>query len=210
MNTEIFGSVSDRSHIEFDAYIIPTNELESSIFRLLDVDNRTLAPFNIHVRILIRSADVLHAWTVPSLGVKADAVPGRLNQVKFIRQRPGVSFGQSATPTKVSSIETLAAAAAATASNEESSNYSSLLDIGQAYGIWNPSEDNSNDMSGPRDLKIVEDEEDEIPTDKDTPEPLKIEYQEPRVESSTPTGLRESSNNNNVATEKSLAAAAPS
>merc|ERR1719312_429437 len=57
---------------------------------------------------------------------------------------------QSATPTKVSSIETLAAAAAATASNEESSNYSSLLDIGQAYGIWNPSEDNSNDMSGPR------------------------------------------------------------
>ena len=85
--------------------------------------------------------------------------------------------GRSATPTKVSSIETLAAAAAATASNEESSNYSSLLDIGQAYGIWNPSEDNSNDMSGPRDLKIVEDEEDEIPTDKDTPEPLKIEYQ---------------------------------
>ena len=89
-----FWSVSDRSHIEFDAYIIPTNELERSMFRLLDVDNRTLAPFNIHVRILIRSADVLHAWTVPSLGVKADAVPGRLNQVKFIRQRPGVFFGQ--------------------------------------------------------------------------------------------------------------------
>jgi len=113
---------------------------------------------------------------------------------------------QEATPTKVSSIETLAAAAAATASNEESSNYSSLLDIGQAYGIWNPSEDNSNDMSGPRDLKIVEDEDDDISTDKDTPEPLQIEYQEARVESSTPTGLRESSNNNNVATEKSLAA----
>lgn len=113
---------------------------------------------------------------------------------------------QSATPTKVSSIETLAAAAAATASNEESSNYSSLLDIGQAYGIWNPSEDNSNDMSGPRDLKIVEDEDDDISTDKDTPEPHKMEMQEGRVESSTPTGLRESSNNNNVATEKSLAA----
>ena len=89
-----FWSVSDRSHIEFDAYIIPTNELELSMFRLLDVDNRTLAPFNIHVRMLIRSADVLHAWTVPALGVKADAVPGRLNQVKFISQRPGVFFGQ--------------------------------------------------------------------------------------------------------------------
>jgi len=113
---------------------------------------------------------------------------------------------QSATPTKVSSIETLAAAAAATASNEESSNYSSLLDIGQAYGIWNPNEDNSNDMSGPRDLKIVEDDDDDISTDKDTPEPHKMETQEGRVESSTPTGLRESSNNNNVATEKSLAA----
>merc|ERR1712227_641236 len=56
-----FWSVSDKSHIEFDAYIVPTNELENSIFRLLDVDNRTLAPFNIHVRMLIRSADVLHA-----------------------------------------------------------------------------------------------------------------------------------------------------
>lgn len=86
---------------------------------------------------------------------------------------------QSATPIKVSSIETLAAAAAATASNEESSNYSSLLDFGQAYGIWNPSEDNSNDLSGPRDLKIVEDEDDDISTDKDTPEPqmIKIETQ---------------------------------
>jgi cytochrome c oxidase subunit 2 len=37
---------------------------------------------------------VLHAWAVPSLGVKADAVPGRLNQVKFISQRPGIYFGQ--------------------------------------------------------------------------------------------------------------------
>merc|ERR1712156_305588 len=58
------------------------------------VDMRIVVPFNIHVRILISSADVLHAWTVPSLGVKADAVPGRLNQVKFIAQRAGVFFGQ--------------------------------------------------------------------------------------------------------------------
>merc|ERR1719192_2114786 len=55
---------------------------------------RAFVPLNIHVRILISSADVLHAWTVPSLGVKADAVPGRLNQVKFIAQRAGVFFGQ--------------------------------------------------------------------------------------------------------------------
>jgi len=80
--------------LEFDTYIVPTNELEDTIFRLLDVDNRTVVPHNIHTRVIISSADVLHAWTVPSLGVKADAVPGRLNQVKFIAQRPGLYFGQ--------------------------------------------------------------------------------------------------------------------
>merc|ERR1712107_67840 len=74
--------------------IFPTNELTRDIFRLSDVDTRIVVPFNIHVRILISSANVLHAWTVPSLGVKADAVPGRLNQVKFIAQRAGVFFGQ--------------------------------------------------------------------------------------------------------------------
>merc|ERR1711994_943882 len=88
------GSISSNNQIDFDAYIIPSNDLETSIFRLLDVDNRTIIPYNIHIRILISSADVLHAGTVPSLGVKADAIPGRLNQVKFIAQRAGVFFGQ--------------------------------------------------------------------------------------------------------------------
>lgn len=81
-------------NLEFDRYIIPTSELREEIFRLLDVDNRTVIPMHTQVRVLISSADVLHSWTVPSLGVKADAVPGRLNQVKFIRQRPGLYFGQ--------------------------------------------------------------------------------------------------------------------
>ena len=81
-------------NLEFDRYIIPTSELREEIFRLLDVDNRTVIPMHTQVRVLISSADVLHPWTVPSLGVKADAVPGRLNQVKFIRQRPGLYFGQ--------------------------------------------------------------------------------------------------------------------
>jgi len=89
-----FWSLRNSFQAEFDAYILPRNELEDSIFRLLDVDNRTVIPHNIHTRIIISSADVIHAWTVPSLGVKADAVPGRLNQVKFIAQRPGLFFGQ--------------------------------------------------------------------------------------------------------------------
>ena len=43
---------------------------------------------------LITSSDVLHSWTVPAMGVKADAVPGRLNQVKLVGHRPGLFFGQ--------------------------------------------------------------------------------------------------------------------
>lgn len=85
---------SDFSNVEFDAYIIPTQELEARQFRLLDVDNRTTLPFKTQVRCLITAADVLHSWTVPSLGVKADAVPGRLNQVSFLINRPGLIFGQ--------------------------------------------------------------------------------------------------------------------
>lgn len=80
--------------IEFDTYITPGAEMEVSNFRLLDVDNRTTLPIHIQIRVLISSADVLHSWTVPALGVKGDAVPGRLNQVKFICHRPGVFFGQ--------------------------------------------------------------------------------------------------------------------
>ena len=89
-----FWSRKNNMALEFDRYIIPTNELERNMFRLLDVDNRVVVPIFTQIRMLISSADVLHSWTVPSLGVKADAVPGRLNQVKFIRQRPGLFYGQ--------------------------------------------------------------------------------------------------------------------
>jgi len=89
-----FWSTNLQTPLEFDAYIINPSDLTNSGFRLLDTDNHTIAPIKTHVRILISSADVLHAWAVPSLGVKADAVPGRLNQVKFIGQRPGIFFGQ--------------------------------------------------------------------------------------------------------------------
>lgn len=80
--------------VVFDRYIIPSRDMENEDFRLLDVDNRAIIPCNTQIRFLIRSLDVLHSWTVPSLGVKADAVPGRLNQVKFITHRPGLYFGQ--------------------------------------------------------------------------------------------------------------------
>lgn len=85
---------SDFLNLEFDSYIIPTNELETNGFRLLDVDNRIVLPINNQIRILVTATDVLHSWTVPSLGVKVDATPGRLNQLNFLINRPGLFFGQ--------------------------------------------------------------------------------------------------------------------
>nr|YP_010946624.1 cytochrome c oxidase subunit II [Margattea nimbata]WGO57342.1 cytochrome c oxidase subunit II [Margattea nimbata] len=85
---------SDFSKIEFDSYMIPQNELTNKEFRLLDVDNRATLPTNTFIRIIITAADVLHSWTIPSLGVKADATPGRLNQTSFFMNRPGVFYGQ--------------------------------------------------------------------------------------------------------------------
>lgn len=85
---------SDFLNIEFDSYIIPANELEISGFRLLDVDNRIILPINNQIRILVSAADVLHSWTVPALGIKVDATPGRLNQTNFFINRPGLFYGQ--------------------------------------------------------------------------------------------------------------------
>lgn len=85
---------SDFLNIEFDSYIIPTNEIETNGFRLLDVDNRIVLPINNQIRILVSAADVLHSWTVPSLGIKVDATPGRLNQTNFLINRPGLFYGQ--------------------------------------------------------------------------------------------------------------------
>nr|QNE85872.1 cytochrome c oxidase subunit II [Hybomitra bimaculata] len=85
---------SDFLNIEFDSYMIPTNELSTDGFRLLDVDNRVVLPTNSQIRILVTAADVIHSWTVPTLGVKVDGTPGRLNQTNFMINRPGLFFGQ--------------------------------------------------------------------------------------------------------------------
>lgn len=85
---------SDFNELEFDSYIIPTEDLSSGQFRLLEVDNRVIIPSNTEIRFLITAADVLHSWTIPGIGVKADAVPGRLNQVGIIATRPGIFYGQ--------------------------------------------------------------------------------------------------------------------
>nr|UFZ13049.1 cytochrome c oxidase subunit II [Protohermes motuoensis] len=85
---------SDFLNTEFDSYMIPMNEMAESNFRLLDVDNRIILPMLSQVRVLVTATDVLHSWTIPALGVKIDATPGRLNQTSFFINRPGLFYGQ--------------------------------------------------------------------------------------------------------------------
>nr|UDF83719.1 cytochrome c oxidase subunit 2 [Vermiophis taishanensis] len=85
---------SDFLDLEFDSYMIPSNEMSLDGIRLLDVDNRIILPMNSQIRILVTAADVIHSWTIPALGVKVDGAPGRLNQTNFSINRPGLFFGQ--------------------------------------------------------------------------------------------------------------------
>jgi cytochrome c oxidase subunit 2 len=84
----------DGNSIEFDAYMIPEADLEEGGIRLLEVDNELVVPTHTHVRVILTSADVIHCWAVPSLGVKLDCVPGRLNQTGFLAFREGTFYGQ--------------------------------------------------------------------------------------------------------------------
>nr|QBZ37538.1 cytochrome c oxidase subunit 2 [Aesalus sp. JL-2019] len=85
---------SDFKSIEFDSYMISLNEMNLTSFRLLDVDNRMVLPYKSQIRMMITAADVLHSWTIPTLSVKIDATPGRLNQISFLMNRTGLLFGQ--------------------------------------------------------------------------------------------------------------------
>lgn len=85
---------TDYEDLTFDSYIIPTQELNPGHFRLLEVDNRVVLPSELTIRILISSEDVLHSWAIPSLGLKTDAIPGRLNQTTLLSTRPGLYYGQ--------------------------------------------------------------------------------------------------------------------
>nr|QNH68975.1 cytochrome c oxidase subunit II [Ergatettix serrifemora] len=85
---------SDFKKIEFDSFMLDKESSTNNSFRLLDVDNRTILPINTNIRILTSASDVLHSWTIPSIGVKIDATPGRLNQSMFMIKRPGLMFGQ--------------------------------------------------------------------------------------------------------------------
>nr|YP_009944176.1 cytochrome c oxidase subunit II [Hylia prasina]QOD96020.1 cytochrome c oxidase subunit II [Hylia prasina] len=85
---------TDFKNLTFDSYMTPTTDLPKGHFRLLEVDHRVIVPTQSTVRVIVTADDVLHSWAVPSLGVKTDAIPGRLNQTSLLASRPGVFYGQ--------------------------------------------------------------------------------------------------------------------
>nr|YP_009630821.1 cytochrome c oxidase subunit II [Mesoplodon mirus]QBS32908.1 cytochrome c oxidase subunit II [Mesoplodon mirus]UDH58704.1 cytochrome c oxidase subunit II [Mesoplodon mirus]UDH58717.1 cytochrome c oxidase subunit II [Mesoplodon mirus]UDH58730.1 cytochrome c oxidase subunit II [Mesoplodon mirus] len=85
---------TDYEDLNFDSYMIPTSDLKPGDLRLLEVDNRMVLPMEMTIRVLVSSEDVLHSWAVPSLGLKTDAIPGRLNQTTLMSMRPGLFYGQ--------------------------------------------------------------------------------------------------------------------
>ena len=78
--------------VEFDSYLV--QDLVPGSFRLLETDNYLVLPSNTYIRFLITSTDVIHSWSLPSLGVKMDAIPGRINQTGLEIYRPGIYYGQ--------------------------------------------------------------------------------------------------------------------
>jgi cytochrome c oxidase subunit 2 len=81
-------------NIIFDSYMIETKDLKENQPRLLAVDNEVVVPVNKVVKVLITANDVLHAWALPSFGVKRDAVPGRINETWFKAEKVGTYYGQ--------------------------------------------------------------------------------------------------------------------
>jgi cytochrome c oxidase subunit 2 len=81
-------------NIIFDSYMVEDKDLKADQPRLLAVDNEVVVPVNKVVKVLITANDVLHAWALPSFGVKRDAVPGRINETWFKAEKVGTYYGQ--------------------------------------------------------------------------------------------------------------------
>ncbi|MFN4088972.1 MAG: cytochrome c oxidase subunit II [Alphaproteobacteria bacterium] len=84
----------DHQNFTFDSYMLEDDQLQDKQPRLLAVDNPVVLPVDTNIRLLITASDVLHAWAVPSFGVKKDAVPGRLNETWVRIEKEGVYYGQ--------------------------------------------------------------------------------------------------------------------
>jgi cytochrome c oxidase subunit II len=84
----------DHGNFTFDAYMIAEQDLTEDQLRLYDVDNPVVLPVDTDIRLLTTASDVIHAWAMPALGVKMDAVPGKVNETWLRINEPGVYYGQ--------------------------------------------------------------------------------------------------------------------
>jgi len=84
----------DHGDFTFDAYMIADQDLQEGQLRLFDVDNRVVLPVETDVRVLTTATDVIHSWAVPALGIKLDAIPGKVNETWVRIERPGIYYGQ--------------------------------------------------------------------------------------------------------------------
>jgi cytochrome c oxidase subunit 2 len=87
-------SYPDHGKFEFDSLMLKADELKADQPRLLSVDNEMVVPVNKTVHVIVTGADVIHAFAVPSFGIKIDAIPGRINETWFKATREGVYHGQ--------------------------------------------------------------------------------------------------------------------
>jgi len=89
-----YDSLKQKFSFNYDSYMLKDSQIIYLRDRLIKVDNAVYMPINTSIRLLITSTDVLHSWAIPSLGVKLDSCPGRLNETATIINRPGNFFGQ--------------------------------------------------------------------------------------------------------------------
>ncbi|MDB2415132.1 cytochrome c oxidase subunit II [Rickettsiales bacterium] len=101
MNLKVIGyqwywgyQYPDHGNISFDSNLLQEDELKEGDIRLLSVDNKVVLPIGKNIRIQLTAADVIHAWAIPALGVRMDAVPGRLNETWVRIEKPGIYYGQ--------------------------------------------------------------------------------------------------------------------
>lgn len=88
------AAVTKPDLLSFESRLLSENDLIPGLFRLLEVDNALVLPINTPIHVYVTSSDVIHSWSIPSLGIKIDAVPGRINAVSFTITRPGSFYGQ--------------------------------------------------------------------------------------------------------------------
>jgi len=87
-------SYPDNGNFEFDSLMVQDKDLKPGQPRLLTVDNELVVPVNKVVHVLVTGADVIHSFTVPSFGIRIDAVPGRMNETWFKATATGMFYGQ--------------------------------------------------------------------------------------------------------------------